>query len=209
VAKLSPEAYQRLQVGARGAAEKALVPWKIQFEQNVRGNLGEVTPQAVQMRLQQMDNSSFYQVPGDKPPQQAIWKKTVERELTPAQRAAWDREVEARQQFRDQTIVGAILAEFDRQVPLRKDQWAKLEPLLVKIIGEYTEEIGQFFSYSEGNAWYLQNYTRFMPLAGVPEEEMKTLLSKEQWERWSTTEEFANAKNYWNNIRQNHQNRRR
>jgi hypothetical protein len=156
-----------------------------------------------------MDNFNSYQVPGDKPPQQAIWKKAVERELTPAQRAAWDREVEARKQFRDKTIVGAILAEFDRQVPLRKEQWEKLEPLMVKIISEYTDEIGQFFSFSEGSAWYLQNYTRFMPIAGIPEEELKTLLSKEQWERWSTTEEFANAKNYWNNIRQNHQNRRR
>ena len=75
-------------------------------------------------------------------------------------------------------------------------------------MSEYTDEIGTFFSFSEGSAWYLQNYTRFMPLAGIPEEEMKALLSKEQWERWSTTEEFANAKNYWNNIRQNHQNRR-
>jgi hypothetical protein len=209
VAKLSPDAYERLQIGARGAAEKALQPWKAQFEQIVRGNLGEVTPQTLKPRLQQMDNFNSYQVPGDKPPQQAIWKKAVERELTPIQRAAWDREVEARQQFRDQTIVGAILAEFDRQVPLRKEQWEKLEPQLVKIISEYSEEIGQFFSYNEGSAWYLQNYTRFMPLAGIPEEEMKALLSKEQWERWSTTEEFANAKNYWNNIRQNHQNRRR
>jgi hypothetical protein len=209
VAKLSPEAYERLQIGARGAAEKALQPWKVQFEQIVRGNLGEVTPQTLKLRLQQMDNFNSYQVPGDKPPQQAVWKKAVERELTPAQRAAWDKEVEARKQFRDKTIVGAILAEFDRQVPLRKEQWEKLEPMMVKIISEYTDEIGQFFSFSEGSAWYLQNYTRFMPIAGIPEEELKTLLSKEQWERWSTTEEFANAKNYWNNIRQNHQNRRR
>lgn len=207
VAKLSPDAYQRLQIGARGAAEKALLPWKVQFEQIVRGNLGEVTPQTLKMRLQQMDNFNSYQVPGDKPPLQSVWKKTVERELTAEQRAVWDKEVEARKQFRDKTIVGAILAEFDRQVPLRKEQWDKLEPMMQKIITEYTDEIGTFFSFSEGSAWYLQNYTRFMPLAGIPEEELKALLGKEQWDRWTTTEEFANAKNYWNNIRQNHQNR--
>lgn len=207
VAKLSPEAYGRLQIGARGAAEKALLPWKGQFEQMVRGNLGEVTAQTLKLRLQQMDNFNSYQVAADKPPQQAIWKKTIERELTAEQRAAWDKEVTARKQFRDKTIVGAILAEFDRQVPLRKEQWDKLEPMMLKIIADYTDEIGQFFSFSEGNAWYLQNYTRFMPIAGIPEEELKGLLGKEQWDRWSTTEEFANAKNYWNNIRQNHQNR--
>ena len=51
-----------------------------------------------------------------------------------------------------------------------------------------------------------------VPLArerlGIPEEDLKALFSKEQWERWTTTDEFTNAKNYWNNIRQNHQNRR-
>jgi hypothetical protein len=47
----------------------------------------------------------------------------------------------------------------------------------------------------------------FLPFAGIPEKEMKELLTKEQWESWTGCNEFNNAQNYWENIKRMHDQR--
>jgi hypothetical protein len=146
---------------------------------------------------------------GEQPTEPGIWKKAVEMELSAEERAKWQKELDARKRFQEKTIVVCVLSELDRMVSLRREQWEKLEAAIGGIIAEYKDEIPRYFSFGENGAWYLQTYTRLMPLAGVPEAEMKATLGKAKWDRWSSSHEFANANSYWNNIKQMHDNIRR
>ena len=65
---------------------------------------------------------------------------------------------------------------------------------------------GAVWSRCYSTPWYLQTYSSLLPMAGVPEKEMKTILSKAQWDRWAG-EDLGNAMNYWDSIENNHKNR--
>jgi hypothetical protein len=45
----------------------------------------------------------------------------------------------------------------------------------------------------------------FLPVAAIPEKDLKAILTKEQWDRWTGSQEFSNVANYWNMINNNHQ----
>ena len=70
---------------------------------------------------------------------------------------------------------------------------------------DYSLDIRRMFGYSPGNTpWYFQSYTMFLPLMGVPEDELKTILGKDRWEHWNGSVEHNNGVNYWQNIQQYH-----
>jgi hypothetical protein len=96
------------------------------------------------------------------------------------------------------------MAEFDRSNSLTIAQWTALEPLVAGLIKEYSPEIGGMFSPSNSIPWYLQYYTTLIPFVGIPEEDLKKILRKDQWERWIGSGEYSNCKNYWENIQNNH-----
>ena len=70
---------------------------------------------------------------------------------------------------------------------------------------DYGEEFGRYFAYSQ--VWYLQSFSIFLPIAGIPEKDMKGILTTQQWEHWTGSNEFANANQYWTMIDQNHRQR--
>jgi hypothetical protein len=203
VAALPPESVARLETAARGAAEEILTGWKSSMEQSVRAQVRESTPQTVMQRLNAMENYS-QQRGRVVPEQKGMWAKTVATELNAAQRAAWDKEIAERDAWREKATIGAVMAEFDRTSSLTGEQWKALEPLVVGILTEYNEEIGRMFSPSNAIPWYLQYYTALIPFVGIPEDDLKKILRKEQWDRWTTSNEYANCKNYWENIQTNH-----
>ena len=59
VAGLKSEAAARLQVAARGAAEESMTNWKWFIEQQIRGQLQELTPQNVKQRLDSLQDYIF------------------------------------------------------------------------------------------------------------------------------------------------------
>ena len=203
VAGLRPETVARLETAARGTAEEMLTSWKSSMEQTIRAQVRDGTPQTVMQRLAGMGN---YETSRGRviPEQKGMWAKTLKTELSDAQRAAWDQEIAQRNAFRDQAIIAAVMAEFDRSNTLTSAQWTALEPIVAGIIKEYSQEIGGMFSPSNSIPWYLQYYTTLIPFVGIPENEMKTILRKEQWERWIASGEYSNCKNYWENIQSNH-----
>lgn len=205
VAALPAETSAHLRTAARGAVERVLAQWKSNTDRNVRSNIQGVTPGNVKQRLASMDDY-YYSNRGDSngASTQLVWKKTVERELNDAQRAAWKVETDARKDFANSAIIAAVLAEFDRRQSLTSDQWNKLEPLITGIVKEYSVDIEEYFSNS--TPWYLETYSSLIPFAGVPEKDLKAILSKPQWDRWSG-DDSGNASNYWENLQQNHKNR--
>ena len=133
------------------------------------------------------------------------WRVTDQPALTTPQRACWQQEVAARAAFREEATAGLILAEFDRCYQLSDAQCEQLQPALRAIMREYGPDIRRMFGYSPGNTpWYFQSYNMFLPLAGVPEDGLKTLIGPDRWNQWSTSIEHRNGVNYWQNIQQVH-----
>jgi hypothetical protein len=207
VAQLGSVAIGRLQTAARGAAERCLQNWKSNADQMVRSNLTDVTPQNVKQRLAAMQGQYSFRQGNTGPAEQPVWEKTVKAELTEEQRTAWKKEVDARQQYSEKAVTSVIMEEFDRRNSLKPGQWEKLEPLVAKVVIEYSPDIQNYFSYNNGAPWYLQYFSKFIPIAAVPEKEIKAILSKEQWERWTGSNEFGNSNNYWDNLKRNHEQR--
>ena len=204
VVGLGAEAMARLATAARGATEETLAVWKQNTEQSTRSQLREATPDSVKLRLASMDTYSYERTSSSLSAAPAVWEETVKAELTEPQRAAWQKEIEARTDYRDKTIAATVMSEFDRRVPLTPEQWSSLEPKVEAAVRDYSPDIGRMFSYSYPYAWYLQSYTMFIPIAAVPEKEMKELLTRKQWDAWTSTGEFSNVSNYWENVQSYH-----
>jgi hypothetical protein len=161
----------------------------------------------LKLRLAGMDRFGSMRRTGTNTELGGLWDATVKAELTDAQRAAWQKELDARAAYRDQAIAALVMAEFDRRVALTAGQYSQLTPRVATMLKEYAPDIASMFSYSNGFTWYLASHSMFLPIAAVPETEMKALLSKEQWERWTGSQEFGNLTNYWENIQRIHTNR--
>ncbi|MEO6567802.1 MAG: hypothetical protein ABIO94_03490, partial [Opitutaceae bacterium] len=86
------------------------------------------------------------------------------------------------------------------------EQWSKLRPLLIEELEEYGPEFDQMFSPGS-TFWFLQSHYVLTPVAGIPEKEMKQILSGEQWKQLTSAQQFSNAQNYWQNIASNHKRR--
>lgn len=213
VAQLPADMADRLRTAARGDAEESLAAWKTQMDQFLRSNfVRDATAQNVKQRLASLDDYYF----GDRfspfsrrdaQDKESIWDKSVKNELTDQQRGAWQKEVDGRSAYREKAIASALMAEFDRKNPITPGQWEKLEPIIAGILKDYSPEIANNFSSSNDTPWYLQYYSMFMPFAGVPEKDFKAILTKEQWDRWTGSNECSNSANYWENIQQNHEQR--
>jgi hypothetical protein len=207
VAGLGAESVSRLQTAARGAAEEALAVWKASAEQEVRSSVAGATAADVKQRLVRVVSYFFRSnrnlVPGPQP----LWEKTVKAELTEPQRAAWKKEVDERKTYREQAIAAFVMATFARRNLLSAEQWTKLEPIIARTMKDYGPDLNSMFSSSDESAWYLQSYSMFIPFAAVPEPEIKGILSKEQWDRWTGSQEYSMTTNYWENIQRMHDQR--
>ncbi len=207
VAALADGPAARLQTAARGAAEMALMEWRPNFEQTVRSLVQDATAQNAKQRLTGIEDYQWQRGSSLTPGSSPLWELAVKTVLTDGQRAQWKKELDARASFLDQTIAATLLSEFDRKYALTKEQWQKVEPLIFQAVKEYSADINQMFTSFRQTAWYLQNYSMFLPFAAVPEKELKPILGKEKYEHWIGSSESSNASNYWQNVQQIHKQR--
>ncbi len=207
VAALAPEAADRLQSAARGAVEEAMERWRTSINQNVRAMLSQVEPQHMAQRLNGIPEYLFQNGSNTAGEQTALWLKAVNRELNEEQGAAWKSEIARRTQYREKAAASLIIAEFSRRNALDAEQWQKLEPAIEKAVRDYDPDIASMFSSSNSVPWYLQAHMMFIPLIAFPEKELKTILTNEQWEQWTGSNEFSNASSYFTHIQQNHEQR--
>jgi hypothetical protein len=194
----------RLQTASRGAAEEVLAAWKTNMESTVRMQIRDATPQNIRQRLASIEEYNFRRAVGQDGEKQDMWEKTAGTVLTDPQRTVWQKALAERNAFRAQAVSAAIMAEFDRKSFLTEDQWKKLGTVVAGIVKDYEPDITRMFSSSNATPWYLQNYMMFIPLAGIPEKDFKSILTPEQWDRWSGSNEFGNSVSYWENVQQYH-----
>lgn len=206
-AGLPAEASAILTTAARGTAEAELTAWKITVEQNVRLQFRDIPPDSIRQRLANLNRFPIVRGRVTNNPATELWNTTLQSTLTDAQRAAWQKELDARAAYRDGTIAVLLMTEFHRIAGLSKEQWKQLEPRIAAAMKEYGPDVTAMFSPFNTSNWYLQGYALFVLIGGVPEAELKTILTTAQWEHWSASTEFANIANYWENVQRMHQNR--
>lgn len=206
VVTIAAPAAARLRTAALGASEQALLAWQGQTEENIRSQISDATGANLLQRLEAMQDFQFARR-HEGPSGLAIWEKALKTELTDEQRAIWQKEIEDRAAFQDRTIAAVIVAEFDRMYSLGIQQIEKLEPAVTALVSECREEMRRYQSSLDGTPWYLSPYQSFMPLCGVPEKQMKEILTKEQWDRWTGGEQYANAASGWEDIKSNREQR--
>ncbi len=208
VAKLPAPSTARLQTAARGAAERSLGTWRINVEQAVRMNLTSITPMNIRQRLSGIQDyifESYYSGRNLEPPEKSsLWQTTLNAELTKPQLDLWQKEIEARQQYRASAVGLLILTEFARKVYCSPGQIQKLQPLVNAALKDYETDIQSYFSSSP---WYLQYYSMYLPISAIPEPALKAILTKEQYGQWTSSPEFANTFSYWANVREQHDQR--
>ena len=71
-----------------------------------------------------------------------------------------------------------------------------------KVLSEYLPDIERYMSQQ----WFLQYYYAMVPVAGVPEQDMKAILTPEQW-KLCKERDLPDAEQYWEGIRNNHEQR--
>jgi hypothetical protein len=207
---IGAEAAERLQTAARGATEQYLTGWKWMMDQQIRGQLQGLTPQNVKQRLDGMQNMFFQRNMGmnmNQNPGANVWDETVKVTLTPQQQQAWQKEIDARTAFRDQASAAIVMEEFDLKNHLTDDQWVKLQPIIAKIIRDYTPDIERMFSMGNNTPWFMSNQFDSLPFAGVPDTDLKAIFTKQQMALWTGSQEYTNANSWWQNVEQMHKQR--
>jgi hypothetical protein len=203
VAGLNAEAAERLHAIACGATEQSLATWKWFTEQQIRSQLQDLTPQNVRQRLDGLQDFFFQRRFGG-PESPTIWDQAVQTELTAQQQDSWRKETDAREDYRSDAIAALTMAEFDRQTHLTDEQWTKLQPLVTEVLTDYKQGIAQFFSGMGNNPWYLGGPYTLIPVAGVDDQQLKSILTKDQMDLWTGSQQFGNANNLWQVVKQMH-----
>ena len=204
VAGLSAESAERLEAAAAGTTEQSLMTWKWFTEQQIRSQLQGLTPQNVNQRLDGLQDFFFQRRFFGMNNRQDLWDQTVQSELTAQQLDAWKKETDAREDYRGKAIAAVVLSEFDRQVHLTDEQWDKLAPLVAGVLSDYSQGITQVFSNMNGTPWYLGGNYNLIPLLGLDDQQLQVVLTKDQLDLWTGSQEFANASNLWQVVKQMH-----
>jgi hypothetical protein len=195
---------ERLRTAACGSADALLARWNSGAEQVVHSSLGDATPETVKQRLagiQSYQLGQAYQNNGGvASPREALLDQTLKAELSPAQRKAWKVETDARRDYRVNAVAGWITTSFAQTFALSPDQKMKMEPMIGSVLSKYAQGIGSFFS---DNSWYLETFYMYLPVAGIPDKDLQSLLNKEQLHRWNASQQRSVASSYWTNIVQN------
>ncbi len=207
VANLGPQALARLETAARGTTEAMLAAWSANTDQSIRSQLKDATAENIKQRLAGIGTYSYQVNRSAGPVVAPIWDATVKSEMTEPQIVAWTKEMDSRSEYRGKTVAALIMSELDRKLFLAAGQWTKLEAIVTEKVKDYAPDIEGMFSSSFPYTWFLQSYTLFIPLAAVPEAELKAILSEGQWNSWTGGQEMEMTKNYWENVKSRHEQR--
>ncbi len=200
IADLPTDAVARLTTAAKGSVDVTMSNWKMSMDQWVRSQLMDATPQNVRPRLEAIGTVTFgRQGSADEAP---LWKSTVEEVMPPDKLKAWREEQEARHDYFDTAVAGAVIRQLQRHCPVSPDQEKKLEPLVKKVLAEYALDIQNWLS----EPWYLSSYYTLIPLAGVPEKNFAEVFGADQLKRLKENA-LPQAEQYWEGIKQQHDQR--
>ena len=197
VTQLGAEGRKLLMTAAKGASERSAQNSFNQAEQYLRQQFLSTTFKNLQERLANFSMPNFGN--RGREPESPIWRAAVERVLDAPQKQAWRDDCEARSAWRLRTLAASGVSDLEQQMKLNPEQVEKLRKKVEAVIKEYEPEIENYFSAG----WYLQGYYNKVPVALIPEEEMKEIFSKEELENLKDRC-IPNALSYAENLKRNH-----
>jgi hypothetical protein len=201
VGALPPEGVARLATAAKGAVENLLAPWKSSMDGYVRSQLRDATPQNVRPKLDGMGTISMSGY-GSGAEDSPLWKEALNEVMPPDKRKLWQQEQDARTDYQNAAMTGVVLYHLQRQCPITVDQRKSLEPLIKRVVNDYTPDLNGWFS----SPWYLYSYYVFVPMAGVPEKELEKVLGPSRMKQVKNTV-LPRGQEYWDNIKEQHDQR--
>jgi len=200
VTNLAPEGKAVLLTAAKGAAERLALQSFSQAESYVRQNMQNVPLAQLPARIAEFGMPSFGR--RGKEPDAPLWTAAVERVLDAGQRKALQEDADVRGSWQLRAVTSLIMTDLEMQVTLKPEQVTALHPKTLAIIKEYSQEIDNYFS----PGWHLSGYYNKVPVALIPEAEMKEIFGADAFEKIKERC-FQNASNYAENIKQQHDQR--
>ena len=202
VLKLAPGKVARLTSAAKGAVEASMEPWRAEVERWVRQTAERAAPSAVKATLANLQRTSYSNRNSRGPQAQDVWSTTVTGILSPAEMKQWNDVIVARSRYRTGAMARMTTLELDRRRRLTTEQFEKVQGLVQNVLDDYLPDIQRYMSHS----WHLQYYYALLPLAGVPEADLKAALSDKQW-KLVRERDLSDAEQYWSGIESYHKRR--
>jgi hypothetical protein len=195
---LTPEKLRTLQIAANGAVHETLTGWRSAQENQVRQLTNGAGEENLTARL---NGVAEIQLGNEIPHNKQIWATTLSHTLNPTEQQAWLALEAERADYRQKAVSALLLTELERKLSLSEAQSEKLEPLLQQAFTEYLPDMSNYIDCGSG----MDIRMLLLLLNGVPEQEQRNILSKEQLEKWRGV--TADYSGWWQNIIQNHQSR--
>jgi hypothetical protein len=203
VLTLPEPAVARLTTAAKGAVETGMEYWRQNIDRYVRQSVQTATPKNILQALAGTERVSFGR--NESGPQNTeLWKTALKTTLDEAQQTKLQQVINERQTYRLRAMAAMSTSELDRRRKLSADQCAKIETAIGKVLAEYLPDIERYMSQQ----WFLQYYYALVPLGGVAEKDLQTILTPEQW-KLSKERDLPDAMQYWEGIRNNHAQRKK
>lgn len=199
----SPETVGVLTTAAKGAAEEMAQNGINNLASWLRNQFQSVKPSDVPGRLENLYNPYFGNDRNQMVPP-ALWNTTVQRLLNEEQRKQWKAEMDAREQWRREGLASIVVTEVEKRLVLPEEQRTKLRKKVDSVIQEYEQDFSNYFSFG----WHLQGYYTLIPIAMFSDKEMEEHFDKKQIDTLKE-KSLANALQYAEMIRQNHNSRLR
>lgn len=201
VLSLPPDVVARLTTAAKGAVEESLGLWRQNTERYVRQTVQSATPKNILQALAATERVSFGRMEGAAQ-NSALWQTALSTSLDAEQRQRLKQVTDARLKYRLGAMAAMSVSELDRRRRLSTDQSAKLEEAIRNVVAEHLPEIERHMSFQ----WFLQYYYALVPLGGVPEKELQSILTPEQW-KLVKERDLPDAMQYWEGIKTSHDQR--
>jgi hypothetical protein len=132
--------------------------------------------------------------------EQPLWEKTFQTELNAEQIQTIKNVRVERAAFRNETISELVLRTVAQASPLTEEQSTKLGEKLRHILETYHQELAAVNEH-----WHL--HQAGLPVMGIPEKELKEILTPAQFEKWTKSEAYQRASSTWDYVQRLHNQR--
>jgi hypothetical protein len=201
VLSLPDDKVKRLTTAAKGAVEASMEEWRTQVESWVRNSVERATPATVKATLANLARST-YNTQSKGPQTQDRWRETITTLLSESEQTAWKKVLDARKDYRTSAMATMSVNELDRRRRLSPEQIKKVHQLVSTVLDDYLPDIERYMNHS----WHLQYYYALLPLAGVKDGDLKSVLTERQW-KLVQERDLPDAEQYWEGIESYHKQR--
>jgi hypothetical protein len=201
---LAPEHSARLRSAALGAADAAVEAAAQGQREFLVSLVGECPARELRARLAAIpEHEMSFRFSRTNPrgiEEQPLWEKTFQAELNAEQLQTIKTVRAERAVFRNETLSELVLQTVAHASPLTEEQSTKLRTKIRHSIETYLQDIDGFF-----RDWPL--HQTGLPAMGIPEQQLKEILTPAQLEKWTKSAAHQQAASSWEHIQRLHDQR--